>query len=328
MSSKALLISGSEELLVDREISNSFMALKKNFEDIEKIQINISDEDAWPKFLEASSPSLFGGVKLIVLDNLNVAEDKINSNFVSFLKNTDFEMLSDYYLIMIHRGGVGGAGILKAIRHAKVRELKADKLKKNEEFEAWIKSEFKSKKRKISDEAVTVLKSAIGEDLRELAAAISQLSTDVISDPITEMDIVQYYQGLAEVKSYEIADAILNRKTAKALNLLYASLEQDPNSAIPIVGSITSNVRYLVKLAGAPKGISDADIAKELAIHPYRIKFLRNYLRNWSPKKLADATIELAKVDASLKAGIAGEYLDPAQKRFLIEHTVRNMCAS
>ena len=328
MSSKALLITGSEELLVDREVTNSFQALKKSFEDLEKIHINISEEDAWSKFLEASSPSLFGGVKLIILDNLNISEDKINDNFVSFLKNTDFDALVDYYLIMIHRGGVGGSGILKAIRSAKVREIKAEKLKKNEEYEAWIRNEFKLKKRKVSDEAVAALKSAIGEDLREIAAAISQLSTDVINDPITEIDIFQYYQGLAGVKSYEIADAILNKKTTKALNLLYASLEQDPSSAIPIVSSITSNVRYLVTIAGFPKGMSDSDIAKELAIHPFRIKFLRNYLRNWSPKKLADATIELAKVDASLKAGLSGQYLDPAQKRFLIEHTVRTMCTA
>lgn len=328
MSKKALLITGAEELLVDREISNSLEALKKKFEELEKVQINASDEEAWSKFLEASSPGLFGGVKLIIVDNLNIAEDRINSNFVSFLKNTDFEELEDYYLILIHRGGSGGAGILKAIRNSNVPEIKADKFKKSEDYEIWIKSEFKSKKRKITDEAVTILKAAIGEDLSELAAAVSQLSTDVISDPITEIDILQYYQGIAEVRSYEIADAILNKKTAKALNLLYASLEQDPNSAIPIVSSISSNVRYLVRIAGAPKGMNDTDIAKELAINPFRIKFLRNYLKNWTPKKLADATIELAKVDASLKAGFAGSYLDPAQKRFLIEHTVRSMCAN
>ncbi len=328
MSSKSLLISGTEELLVDREINTSYQALKNKFEDLEKVQINVSDDDAWSRFLEASSPSLFGGIKLVILDNLNIAEDKINSNFVTFLKNTDFDELEDYYLIMIHRGGTGGAGILKAIRNAKVRELKIDKFKKSEDYESWIKGEFRSKKRKITDEAVTILKSAIGEDLRELAAAVSQLATDVVSDPITEIDVLQYYQGVAEIRSYEIADAILNKKTAKALNLLYASLEQDPNSAIPIVSSISSNVRYLVRIAGAPKGMGDVDIAKELAINPFRIKFLRNYLKNWTPKKLADATIELSKVDASLKAGLAGNYLDSAQKRFLLEHTVRSMCTN
>ena len=72
--------------------------------------------------------------------------------------------------------------------------------------------------------------------------------------------------------------------------------------------------------------MSDADIAKEIAINPFRIKFLRGYLRNWSPKKLADATMELAKVDASLKAGVDGVYLDASQKRFLIEHTIRKVC--
>jgi len=81
----------------------------------------------------------------------------------------------------------------------------------------------------------------------------------------------------------------------------------------------------LVRIAGAPKGMSDPDIARELSINPFRIKFLRGYLRNWSPKKLADATVELAKVDASLKAGYAGNYLDAVQKKFLLEETIRKI---
>jgi DNA polymerase III subunit delta len=321
-----LLISGAEDLIVDREINSSFQALKKSYPDIEKHLFAVNEDDAWSKFLEASSPSLFGGTSLIILDNLNVAEERINTNFVNYLKNTDLNSLENYFLILIHRGGSGGMGILKSLRTAKVKEIKADKFKKSDEYESWIKNEFKNKKRKITEEAVVLLKSAVGEDLRELAAAVSQLANDVLSDPISELDIMQYYQGIAEIRSYEIADAILNKKTSKALNLLYASLEQDPTSAIAIVNSISSNIRYLVRIAGAPKGMSDADIAKEIAINPFRIKFLRGYLRNWSPKKLADATMELAKVDASLKAGIDGVYLDASQKRFLIEHTIRKVC--
>lgn len=326
LSGSTLLISGAEELVIDREINSSFQSLKNNYPDIEKHLFFINEDDAWSKFLEASSPSLFGGMNLIILDNLNVAEEKINPNFINYLKNTDLSLLENYFLILIHRGGSGGMGVLKTLRAGKVREIKADKLKKSEEYEAWIKSEFKNKKRKITEEAVTLLKAAVGEDLRALAAAVSQLANDVINDPVSEFDILQYYQGIAEIRSYEISDAILNKKTSKALSLLYASLEQEPSSAIAIVNSISSSIRFLVRIAGAPKGMSDGDIAKELAINPFRIKFLRGYLRNWSPKKLADATLELAKVDASLKAGFNGTYLDAAQKRFLIEHTIRKVC--
>lgn len=257
-----------------------------------------------------------------------MAEDKLNSNFVNFLKNLDPNLVQDYFLVLIHRGGTGGTGILKALKAAKIKEVRAEKYKKSEEFEAWIRSELKSKKRKMTDGAISLLKDAIGQDLRELSAAVSQLATDVISDPITELDVLQYYQGIAEIHSYEIADAILNKKTTKALTLLYSSLEQDPSTAVPIVNSISANIRYLVKIAGAPKGMADGDIARELAIHPFRIRFLRGYIRNWSPKKLADATVELAKVDASLKAGYGGIYLDPKQKKFLLEETIRKMCLS
>jgi len=325
LSAKALLITGSEDLLIDREINLFLKSVKKDYPEIEKHSFLINDETAWSGFLEASSPSLFGGTSLIILDNLNVAEDRINDNFVNFLKNLDLNSIDGYFLVLLHRGGSGGTGILKALRNLKITEVKADKFKKSDEYESWIRNEFKLRKRKIAEEAISLLKSAVGEDLRELSAAVSQLATDVITDPISELDVLQYYQGVAEIRSYEIADAILNKKTNKALSLLYSSLEQDPTSAIPIVNSISSNIRYLVRIAGAPKGMSDPDIARELSINPFRIKFLRGYLRNWSPKKLADATVELAKVDASLKAGYNGNSLDPIQKKFLLEETVRKI---
>ena len=43
---------------------------------------------------------------------------------------------------------------------------------------------------------------------------------------------------------------------------------------------------------------------------------------------VANAVVELAKVDAYMRAGYEGTYLDQNQKRFLLETTVRKIALS
>ena len=59
-----------------------------------------------------------------------------------------------------------------------------------------------------------------------------------------------------------------------------------------------------------------------------QVPYLRKQLRNWNQTSLANAVVELAKVDAYMRAGFEGTYLDQNQKRFLLETTVRKIALS
>ena len=325
---KLTLITGNTDLLVDRALEKVWGALKGNNKDISKQEIDATSEDAYIQFADAMSPNLFGSSYLVIVDHINVAEDKLDEKLVEALKNAESNISDENYLVVIHRGGAGGTGIVKALQKQKVAEIKCETIKFPNQFLDFMRSEFKRNKRAIDEDALLALRDAVGEELDELSGAINQLCFDVLEDKITLESVKKYYQGNAAVKVFDITNALFNADPHSALEKLNDLLEQDSNSFVYIVSVLAGSLRKLVKLAGLPTSASDFQIAQELGINPKQVKYLKSQLRNWTPTSLANAVVELAKVDALVRAGFDGIYLDNNQKRFLLETTIQKIGAS
>jgi DNA polymerase-3 subunit delta len=321
------LITGSSDLLVDRALDKVWKSLKSNIKDISKQEIDAKNEDAHTKFIDALSPNLFGNSYLVVVDNINVAEDSLNEKLVEFLRNAQSHVPEENYLVVIHRGGSGGTGIVKALQKQKVSEIKCEVVAKPEDYLSFMRTEFKSHKKTIDEDALIALRDAIGEELDELASAISQLCFDVTEDKITLEAVKKYYQGNAAVKVFDISDSLWNADTKAALKSLNDLLEQDSNSFVFVVSVLASSLRRLVKFAGLPSSASNYQVVQELGISPKQVEKIRPQLKNWTPTALANAVDELAKVDAYVRAGLDGVYLDNNQKRFLLETTIQKIGA-
>ncbi len=325
---KLTLITGTTDLLVDRALEKVWGALKTNIKDISKQEIDATSEDAYVQFADAMSPNLFGSSYLVIVDHINVAEDKLDEKLVEALKNAESNISDENYLVVIHRGGAGGTGIVKALQKQKVAEIKCETIKDPHEYLDFMRLEFKRNKKTIDEDALLALRDAVGEELDELSGAINQLCFDVLEDKISLESVKKYYQGNAAVKVFDITNALFNADPHSALEKLNDLLEQDSNSFVYIVSVLAGSLRKLVKLAGLPTSASDFQIAQELGINPKQVKYLKSQLRNWTPTSLANAVVELAKVDALVRAGFDGIYLDNNQKRFLLETTIQKIGAS
>ena len=327
-SPKLTLITGNTDLLVDRALEKVWGALKTNIKDISKQEIDATSEDAFIQFTDAMSPNLFGSSYLVIVDHINVAEDKLDEKLVEALKNAESNISDENFLVVIHRGGAGGTGIVKALQRQKVAEIKCETIKDPHEYLDFMGLEFKRNKKAIDEDALLALRDAVGEELDELSGAINQLCFDVLEDKITLESVKKYYQGNAAVKVFDITNALFNADPHSALEKLNDLLEQDSNSFVYIVSVLAGSLRKLVKLSGLPTSASDFQIAQELGINPKQVKYLKSQLRNWTPTSLANAVVELAKVDALVRAGFDGIYLDNNQKRFLLETTIQKIGAS
>ena len=325
---KLTLITGTTDLLVERALEKVWSALKANIKDISKQEIDATSEDAYIQFADAMSPNLFGSSYLVIVDHINVAEDKLDEKLVEALKNAESNISEENFLVVIHRGGAGGTGIVKALQKQKVAEIKCETIKDSNEYLDFMRLEFKRNKKAIDEDALLALRDAVGEELDELSGAINQLCFDVLEDKITLESVKKYYQGNAAVKVFDITNALFNADPHSALEKLNDLLEQDSNSFVYIVSVLAGSLRKLVKLAGLPTSASDFQIAQELGINPKQVKYLKSQLRNWTPTSLANAVVELAKVDALVRAGFDGIYLDNNQKRFLLETTIQKIGAS
>jgi DNA polymerase III subunit delta len=325
---KLTLITGTTDLLVDRALEKVWSALKANIKDISKQEIDATSEDAYIQFADAMTPNLFGSSYLVIVDHINVAEDKLDEKLVEALKNAESNISEENFLVVIHRGGAGGTGIVKALQKQKVAEIKCETIKDPHEYLDFMRLEFKRNKKTIDEDALLALRDAVGEELDELSGAINQLCFDVLEDKISLESVKKYYQGNAAVKVFDITNALFNADPHSALEKLNDLLEQDSNSFVYIVSVLAGSLRKLVKLAGLPTSASDFQIAQELGINPKQVKYLKSQLRNWTPTSLANAVVELAKVDALVRAGFDGIYLDNNQKRFLLETTIQKIGAS
>jgi len=323
--SNITLISGSADLLVNRAIKKTIADTKKVNPTIIINEIDAMREDSYSTLMDAISPNLFGDASLIIIDRINVAEDNLDEKLVQTLKNIKDYISDDNYLIVIHRGGAGGTGIVKALQKLKIEEIKCENIKFPGGFIDFARSEFKLRKRKINEDASEALLNAIGDDLEGLASAINQLCFDVQTDPIDLESVKKYYSGVASVQGYEISSALWNGNVDLALDNLYNLFENDSNSGVYVVAMMGNSLRKLVKLSAIPASTNDYAIAQELSVNPASIKYLKMQLKHWTPTSLANAVVELAKVDAYMRAGYEGVSLDANQKRFLLETTIRKI---
>lgn len=328
MSSPIVLIAGGEDFLADREVSKRLAASRKAEPLIERRDIDATADSAAGDFVDACSPGLFGDAAVVVVDGIEQANDELQKEVLALISDST----QTTAVLLIQRGLVKGRGFVDKIKKSSAETVTFEK-PKGKAFDDFIMGEFKLHKRKIAADALRILRISVGDDLRALSGAISQLSSDVDVDPITADAVEKYYEGMAGVSGFSIADAVFEGRTVDALVALRWAIERDPNVGPAVIATAANTLRSLVAVASAAGGESDAALASQAGVPPWKIRTLRDQARRWRPAQLADAALLLTKADAALKGGeidaLGGvEILDPLQRQALLERTLLTIARS
>ncbi|MFM8627369.1 MAG: DNA polymerase III subunit delta, partial [Candidatus Nanopelagicus sp.] len=185
----------------------------------------------------------------------------------------------------------------------------------------FVRSVFMLLNLKNTTGAVQALIDSLGNDLRELSAACSQLASDVaLQKTIDENDVAAYQLGSVESTGFDVADAALEGNTPIALiNLRNALLTgTDP---VLIVSALASSFRTLAKVSGESRTVKSFELAQSLAIAPWQIDKARRQLVGWSDNAMAKAVIAIAAADADIKGAAA----DPI---YALERAIMTVCAA
>jgi DNA polymerase-3 subunit delta len=216
------------------------------------------------------------------------------------------ELDPSLHIIFIHKGGVKGKSLLEKIKKLKPEIILCEAMKKESDKSSFVAQEFERQGRKISSAAISALVDATGSDTRELAAACSQIAFDTSAAKavIDEEDIALYYQGRVQATGFDVADATLAGDSRAALISLRNALDTgvDP---IMILSAITSSIRALAKVSGAPRGANAFQLAGSLGLAPWQIDKARRQLGKWTPALIAFSVGELAKADVAIKGAEA-----------------------
>jgi DNA polymerase III subunit delta len=224
-------------------------------------------------------------------------------------------------LVLVHSGGQKGSGLLAKLRKlSAVTEVKSASLKPSE-VSRFVAAEVRANGSRIDEPAAVLLVQAVGQDLRALAGAAHQLTSDFPDQPITESVVKKYFGGRAEVKSFAVADAALYGRTAVALEELRWALDSG-TATVLVTSAFANGLRGLAKFRSAPRGLREADLAREAGVPPWKLRMLREQARGWDDLGLAHAITAVAQADADVK-GAAGDAAYALERMVLRVATAR-----
>jgi DNA polymerase-3 subunit delta len=294
-----VLIQGAEALLADRAISQIISASPQA-----TVTTLTADEVELGTITDSLAPSLFGDARIVVIKEIQDLTAECTEEVIEYLTNPD-ESLN---LVLWHKGGVKGKALVDKVKKAGAQLIAVEAIKKDSDKAEFVRGEFKRLGRKISTEAVQALIDSLGSDLRELGGACSQLASDVAAGKvIDESDVADYQQGRIETTGYDVADAVLDGKTALALISLRNAINTGTDPVL-IVSAIAASIRTMAKVSGTSRGLKSFDLASQLGLPPWQIDKARRQLSGWSENALARSVIVLAQADADIKGAAA----DPA----------------
>ncbi|SCL38619.1 DNA polymerase III, delta subunit [Micromonospora rhizosphaerae] len=290
-----LLVLGDEELLATRAVSEAIAKARSVDPDVDVREYQAGSLTVG-EIAEMLSPSLFGGRRLLVLRSGQDARKDLVTALLAYAKNPD----PDVQLVVLHLGGAKGKAFADGLRSAGATVVPAAKLKGHRERVAFVRDEIRRAGGRCTEDAAEALIAAVGNDLRELAAACSQLVSDT-DGRIGADTVARYYRGRVEVSGFTVADAAMVGDVPAALEALRWALHVgvDP---VPIADALADGVRTVARVASAGRG-SPYQLASSLGMPSWKIERAQRQARGWTPEGLVQAMRAAAECNAAVKGG-------------------------
>jgi DNA polymerase-3 subunit delta len=303
---------GEEELLRARAVSAVRAAVREAHPDSEEHEL-VAGGLPMGSLAEALTPSLFGGHRLVVVTGVHEAAGALVDSLVSYTKSPD----PDLTLVVVHPGGKRNEALLKAFKAAGAAVDECPKISSAGERIAFVRNEVRRLGGRIAPDAVTALLEAVGNDLRQLSSAASQLVSD-FGGSIDADDVARFHRGQAEVTGFTVAERVLLGDTAGSVEMLRWALQRGVAHVL-IADALADGVRTAARVASLNTS-NVGDLARTLKLPPWKVKKAQNQARGWT----IDALQQAIGVTAQLNADVKGAAASPD---YALERAVRRIVA-
>lgn len=294
---KLVLISGKEEFIVERAHSRIKELARKQDPNTEITRIDANNYDSG-LLAQITSPSLFGEARLVVCDHCEQLNESFLADAIEQIKNG---MDDHTHLVFIHRGGVKGKKILDFLRSPEVNalEVSCPEIKYDNQKADIITADIKRAKRHMEQDALRLLISSVGNNIRELSSAVYQLISDV-EGTITIQDVKKYYGKTLQITAFEVADLIISGNLGAGL-IAYRHALNTGIDPVALLASLTYKVRQILKVSACSRGILTP---AEAGMNSWQLEKAKKELRGWNERGLAVAIEAIAQADWEAKGGM------------------------
>jgi DNA polymerase-3 subunit delta len=301
---------GDEELLRSRAVAAVRTAVLERHPDTEEHELVAAGLPVG-HLADVLAPSLFGGHRLVVVTGVQESAAALADALTGYAKDPD----PDLTLVLVHFGGKRNEALLKAFIAEGAAVDDCPKLKSSGDLAGFVRNEIRSLGGRITPEAVTALVDAVGNDLRQLSAAVSQLVSD-FGGAIDADVVARFHRGQAEVTGFDVAERTLVGDRQGSLELLRWALERGVAHVL-IADAIADGVRTAARVTSLNTS-NVADLARVLKLPPWKIRKAQAQSRGWSIEGLQQSIRVAADLNADVK-GIA------ASPDYALERAIRRI---
>lgn len=302
---------GDEDLLVERAVSDILRAARASAgtEDVPVNRLRAGDVSTY-ELAELLSPSLFADERVVVLE----AAAEAGKDAVALIAGAAGDLPPGTVLVIVHSGGGRAKALAGQLRDLGAQTHPAAKITKAAERADFVRAEFRALKIKADEDTVVALLESVGSDIRELAAACSQLVADT-GGQVDAAAVRRYHSGKAEVTGFEVADkAVAGDVAGSAEALRWAMSRGVPH--VLLADALAEAVHVIARIG--PLSGDPYRLAGELGMPPWRVQKAQKQARRWSRDKVATAI----RLVATLNGDVKGAAADPD---YVLEVTVRKV---
>ena len=292
------LVLGDEELLVERAVADLLRSARKRAgtDDIPVNRMRAGDVGTY-ELAELLSPSLFADERIVVLE----AAAEAGKDAAAVIASAAADVPSDTVLVVVHSGGGRAKALANELQSLGAVVHPCARINKVSERVDFIRKELRALRVKVDEETVTALLDAVGSDLRELAAACSQLVADT-GGVVDAAAVRRYHSGKAEVKGFDIADkAVAGDVEGAAEALRWAMMRGEP---LVVLADALAEAVHTIGRVGPLSG-DPYRLAAQLGMPPWRVQKAQKQARHWSRDTMATAMKVVATLNANVKGAVA-----------------------
>lgn len=292
------LVLGDEELLVERAVADVLRAARQRagIDDVPVSRMRAGDVSTY-ELAELLSPSLFGDERIVVLESAGEAGKEAAAVIASAAADVPLGTM----LVVVHSGGGRAKALATELQSLGAVLHPCARITKVSERIDFVRKEFRALRVKVDEETVIAMLDAVGSDVRELAAACSQLVADT-GGVVNAAAVRRYHSGKAEVKGFDIADKAVAGDVAGAAEALrWAMMRGEP--LVVLADALAEAVHTIGRVA--PLSGDPYRLASQLGMPPWRVQKAQKQARYWSRDSVAAAMKVVAALNANVKGAVA-----------------------
>ena len=283
----------------------SIFSLRLIYDEVEKIiagksniiRINYDESNIDNVLDECSYFSLLNEEKIVIVNNFKI--DANSKPLEKYLKNPN----PATKLILITNSIDKRSTIYKLIKE-KGTIIEINELKPSE-LTSKINSYAKKEGIMIDYLAVNKL---IDYNLNNYDLILSEIDKlKLIKNKITKEDIIDYGSKIIGEENFALCDAITTKNKEETSKLLNDFI-QNKEEVTPFIALLASSYRIILAVKSLSNK-SNETIAKDLNIHPYRVKLARDKASLYTLTELYNIIISLTDLDYKIKSMNVDNYM-------------------